>query len=42
MIPLCPAHHVGADSIHGDRRGVELRYGEELDLLAQAIAELAR
>lgn len=39
-IPLCPEHHTGKDSIHGDRRGFEARYGSELDLLAQTIGEL--
>ncbi len=39
-IPLCPQHHRGTDSIHGDRAGFERRYGSELDLLAQTIGEL--
>lgn len=33
-------HHTGGDSIHGDRRGFEMRYGSELDLLAQTVGEL--
>lgn len=41
VIPLCPEHHRGKDSIHGARRAFELRYGSELDLLAQTIGELA-
>lgn len=42
VIPLCREHHQGGDSIHGDRRGFQLRYGTELDLLAQVIREAAR
>ncbi len=42
VLPLCPAHHTGADSIHGDRRGFQARYGSELNLLAQVIREAAR
>lgn len=41
-IPLCVSHHRGGDSIHNDRRGFESRYGDELTLLAQTIAELQR
>lgn len=42
VIPLCPEHHDGKDSIHKDRQGFQLRYGSELDLLAQTIKEAAR
>lgn len=41
-IPLCPSHHDGDDSVHKDRRGFELRYGDELALLAHTISELMR
>jgi len=40
VLPLCPEHHVGKDSIHGDRHGFEMRYGSELDLLAQSFSEV--
>lgn len=40
VVPLCPEHHVGGDSIHGDRQGFQARYGCELDLLAQTISEV--
>ena len=42
VIPLCPPHHVGGDSIHNDRQNFQARYGTELDLLAQTIMELQR
>lgn len=42
VIPLCPEHHDGKDSIHKDRRRFQARYGTELDLLAQTIKEAAR
>lgn len=42
VLPLCPEHHQGGDSIHGDRRGFQMRYGSELDLLAQTIQEASK
>ena len=42
LIPLCPEHHRGNDSIHGARKAFQMRYGSELDLLPQTNAEVAR
>ena len=40
VIPLCPEHHDGKDSIHKDRQAFQMRYGSELDLLAQTLSEV--
>lgn len=40
VIPLCPEHHDGNDSIHKDRQGWQMRYGSELDLVAQTFSEV--
>ena len=42
VVPLCPEHHQGKDSIHNDRQMFQARHGSELDLLAQTISEAAR
>ena len=41
VIGLCPDHHVGAFSIHMDRKGFEAVYGDELFLLAKTIERLS-
>ncbi len=42
VVPLCPEHHQGKDSIHNDRQMFQARYGSELDMLAQTISEASR
>ena len=41
-ICLCPPHHTGDLGIHKNRRLFQLQHGNELDLLAQTIAEVFR
>lgn len=43
VVPLCPAHHVGTEGLHGlGVRGFYTRYNlSELDLLAMTIERLA-
>ena len=40
-IPLCPEHHIGAFSIHMDKRQFQNIYGSELFLLANTIEQLS-
>ena len=41
-VPLCHADHVGPRGIHGDKSEMRMRKLDELDLLADTIARLAR
>lgn len=40
-IPLCQEHHLGAFSIHMDKRNFENVYGSELEMLAVTISLLS-
>jgi len=39
-IPLCQTHHTGSDGIHYHPKIFEMRYGDELSLLAETIRRL--